>query len=194
MPSSHVRHHVGGLLAPDVYPDARFVATRAGVEQIGSFGLAESVLGLNPGAVGTITLGANASVIVPFVLNRAFRIAKMGAVVNTKTAATNIDLGIYDAAFALLCSTGSIDGGASNTIVWGNVTAVTLRPGLYYFAMASDGGNTTYNAASYGLASVPRATGSAQMASAFPLPSTYTPAVYTGNVIPMILASTAAFA
>jgi hypothetical protein len=32
------------------------------------------------------------------------------------------------------------------------------------------------------------------MASAFTLPSTYTPAAYTANVIPNIIASTAAFA
>lgn len=136
-------------------------------------------------SAGTAWPSANRAIFIPFGVARLFTAQKMSAY----TGATgNIDVGIYDEAGTRLVSLGST-AAASGTPSW-DITDTVLSRGIYYMAMASDNTGFTIRAtATNNNTATIEAFGMAQMASAFPLPSTATFAKVTSNFIPLIAIS-----
>jgi hypothetical protein len=93
-------------------------------------------------------------------------------------ASGNIDIGIYDSAFAKVISTGSNVHAAATTVI--DVANTALTTGLYYFAVAID--NTTAQMSRFATAS--RGFGMVQMAAAFALPTTFVPAAIANLYLP----------
>lgn len=119
------------------------------------------------------------AILIPFVCATPTTIKRVS--VNIGVQSGNFDIGIYDSGFNLLTSLGSTAvpaAGIANLALG----PVTLTPGLYYMAMACNNTTVTFNAfntaADLGIV---QATGAVQMASAFPLPSTVTPAAMSSS-------------
>lgn len=87
----------------------------------------------------------------------------------TNTSSGNLDVGIYDASYTRLWSTGSFassSGEITKAISAGSPTSLTLTPAKYWLAIAADNNTVTIAGASAAL------TGTAVLKdSAFPLPS-----------------------
>lgn len=123
---------------------------------------------------------ANLALFVPFVVEGLALAQKMLTWVSS--ASGNVDLGIYDAAGNRLVSIGST--AASGTSIQEyNITDLLLARGQYYMALAADNG--TIQIRRGGGDARPTGTfGMAEMASAFPLPSTATVAKVSNAYVP----------
>lgn len=105
------------------------------------------------------------------------------------TATGNFDVGIYDAAGNRLVSSGATAKGTNTEHVI-DITDTTIGPGLYYIALSA---STTNNYVRYvpgGTTPVPesmaRLSGSLEMATAHPLPSTATFAARATGYLPAV--------
>ena len=127
---------------------------------------------------------ANLAMYVPFVIpDRTSFAAVRAFVFNGATASGNFDVGVYNESFSLLFSTGST--AQSGTQAPQAVTvATTLAPGRYYLGLAFDNNIATVHGTASHVAGTLTALGVLQQASAFPLPSTATPATCTQTFLP----------
>lgn len=125
---------------------------------------------------------ANRAILTPFVLPDDATVVKLW-VMNGATASGNIDVGVYDETFALKVSAGSTAQSGTNTMQVFDVTDTVLRRGRYYIAVAKNDTTGTTLAYQSGYGHL-RAAGCVQMASAFALPSTVTPATISNTYIP----------
>jgi hypothetical protein len=138
---------------------------------------------------------ANTAFVIPFVVSTPVTFAEMFFVSGTGPGTANFDLGIYGDDFKLIRSIGATAsvnttdailpaGGGAFT------TPVTLTRGRYYMAMSAAAITITVRAA-VNANGFPRALGMFQMATAQPLPTTFTPAsMGTTAFIPTIGATT----
>lgn len=124
------------------------------------------------GLVSVTWVTANMAVFVPFALEVPIT-AKQMFLLNGATASGNVDVGIYTADGIRLVSIGSTAQAGINDLQAFNITDTILGPGRYYFAVAMDGTAGTILGASAS-ATLARAMGYQQMATAFPLPATAT--------------------
>lgn len=88
------------------------------------------------------TLTANQAYFQPFRIDVGMTAVKMCYVVGA-TAAGNVDLGIYDAEFNLLVSSGATAQGTINTLQELDITDTVLRPGSYWMAISASIGTAT---------------------------------------------------
>lgn len=127
---------------------------------------------------------ANRAILYPFYLSEDITVTQLWAY-NGATASGNIDVGIYDSAFARQISSGSTAQSGTNVLQVFDVTDTPLTAGQYYMAVAMDNATgTLFRQAQQ--AEFMRSIGCFQMASAFALPSTITPAAVTSNYVPHV--------
>lgn len=125
---------------------------------------------------------ANRAIIIPFYLPIRSTLTKIFWV-NGSAVSGNCDAGVYDAAYAKLVSSGSTAQSGTSAIQIVDVTDTVLAPGTYYMALAIDNTTaTTLRGTSGNL--LMRTSGLADMASAFALPATFTPAALTSPYVP----------
>lgn len=74
---------------------------------------------------------ANQAIYMPLRITAPYDVRRVFAV--SGSAAANWDIGVYTLAGAKLFSSGST-AGTNNTLVYANVTATTLSPGMYWLA------------------------------------------------------------
>lgn len=116
---------------------------------------------------------ANRAIFIPFKVDVATEYNRF-LLSNGATAAGNFDAGIYDGlTLARLASTGSTPQAGTSVFQSVNFTAaVTLQPGMYYWAVAMDGTTgTVFRVSAIDLEMI-SLWGIRQMAAAFPLPAT----------------------
>jgi len=104
-----------------------------------------------------------------------------GSVVNG-----NIDLGIYDVRAERIVSTGSTPQAGVSAIQAIAISALLLKPGVYYMALAIDNITARTQRTSTGNICDGRTQGLAQMAAAFPLPATVVLASLTTTNLPIM--------
>jgi hypothetical protein len=134
---------------------------------------------------------ANNAYAIPFLIDNPVTISEMFFLAGTTPGTTNCDLGIYREDFTLIASKGAF----ATTSVTDSVqpagggafsTPVTLVRGRYYMAMSAAAITTTVRAGVYGNGFL-RAMGCFKMATAHPLPATFTPAsMGTDTFLPSI--------
>jgi hypothetical protein len=105
---------------------------------------------------------------------------------NGTVVSGNIDVGIYRQDFTLAVAMGGAAQSGTSAIQTFNVTDTVLSPGWYYLAASMD--NVTGRIAAFtgGSVQISQSLGAAQMAAAYPLPSTFTPAVIGQDYLPDI--------
>lgn len=121
---------------------------------------------------------ANTAFAIPFEISTPLPIAEIFFMAGTSPGTANYDLGIYNDAFQLIKSLGAT--AAVNTTdailpVGGGTFALTLPRGRYFVAMSAAAITVTVRAAVNGNDFM-RALGMFKMATAHPLPATFTPA------------------
>lgn len=120
-------------------------------------------------------IAASAATATPFVIAHAFLVRKVFWANGATATTDSIDVGVYDASFKLVISGGGTAASGANATQEVDVTDTLLKPGLYYLAFVANG--TTVTPISSNLAAAHyKGLGCVQMASAYPLPSTFTPA------------------
>ncbi len=132
---------------------------------------------------------ANRAIFVPVVVSAPITIVKM-FIENATTVSGNVDVGIYTTEGVRLVSSGTTAHATANGLQIFDITDTLLNPGLYYLAMAMD--NTTATPIRFfnnAAASVTRAAGVLEMASAFVLPNPATFAASSSPYAPNILAT-----
>lgn len=126
---------------------------------------------------------ANRACYTPFVLHNP-TVARQLFVANGATVSGNIDVGIYDYGLNLIVSAGSTAQAGTSTIQLFDIADTALPAGVYYLAVAlNNGTGTTLRSAI--ATNAARIIGIFQQATAFPLPSSATPAIYAGSMVPL---------
>lgn len=128
---------------------------------------------------------ANLAVYVPFVVDVPSTIYEFYHFNGTLTTAYNIDYGIYNTDFSKVQSLGSTAGTTTasaiiNSTTW---TDLTLEPGSYYMAFASD--STRNFICSSDALGFYQCDGIMEQTSAFALPSPAVPIKYTRAFLPL---------
>jgi hypothetical protein len=140
---------------------------------------------LGPGFGSTTAVQvANRAVLVPFVINQPHTVAAFFYYCVTGGGSNHQDIGVYSNSFSRLCSTGSIVSPTGQAIVAPSGGTITLQPGQYYLAFVSDSATPSFLRLQASLA-ILQVTGIHEMASAFPLPTSITPALPTGAGFPV---------
>jgi len=171
-PGNH-GHDIGGMMLANIT-----------VWSADSLGVTIAAMGLgSPASVAYPT--SNDAYLFPFRLGADFTVAKLWWF-NGATASGNVDCGIYDANFNLKTSAGSTAQSGTNAVQSVDITDYVLKKGLYYLAIAMDNTTGTLFAVNGTNPTIlTKTAGSVQMASAFALPSTITPAANTDGYIPL---------
>lgn len=136
------------------------------------------------GAVSSGVLTANRAYLIPFHLEEPITITKLFCA-NGATASGNVDVGIYSSDFTKIISSGSTAQAGTNDLQVFDVTDTTIGPGDFYLAVALDNGTGTVFTQNLTVA-IGRRSGLLQMASAFPLPATITPATISAGTCPLV--------
>lgn len=133
---------------------------------------------------------ANRALYIPIRIPQPITVVKMYRYIGG-IAGGNWDVGIYDAAFTRLVSSGSTAAGSTSTTQVFDITDTFLAPGTYYIAAACDSssGRTIADPSSADL-NIFKLWGVMEQATAFALPSTATPVVCTSDYYPIIGCST----
>ena len=127
---------------------------------------------------------SNRAILYPFDITEDITVTQLWSY-NGATASGNIDVGIYDSAFGRVVSSGTTAQSGTNSLQVFNITDTPLTAGQYYMAVAMDNTTGTLFRQSFA-ANHMRAAGCFQMASAFVLPSTITPAAVATAHLPMV--------
>lgn len=135
--------------------------------------------------VSTTYPTASLAIAVPFEIAGSFLVRKVFWFNGTTVGTNNADVGVYaEDGRLLIAGGGTLTAGASATQEV-DVTDTLLKAGRYWLAY-SQNGTTPTPIACTNAAGITRAMGVAQMATAYPLPATFTPAVHVSGVIPMM--------
>lgn len=126
---------------------------------------------------------SNLAIFVPIVLQRPCVVQRM-FVCNAGTISGNLDLGIYGYDLAKKVSQSAAQSGA-NAIQYVNCTDTALPPGYYYMGLAVDNTTATFRRFSFAGWQCSQAGGAFQQSTAYPLPSTATPAAATAPAMPI---------
>jgi hypothetical protein len=144
-------------------------------------------IGISTSPASTAWPTANTAVYIPFRVFAPFLVAQI-AWANGSAVSGNIDAGIYDAVGTRLVSAGSTVQSGAAAVQTVDITDTWIGPGLFYLALALDNTTGTITGQAAGLQRL-RAIGLVEMASAFPLPATATFAALTGNLLPLVCAT-----
>lgn len=127
---------------------------------------------------------SNRAIAIPFTNTESITVVKMWAL-NGGVVSGNIDIGIYDEDFAKVVTIGSTAQAGVSIIQEFNIADTVLAAGRYYMVVAMD--NTTGELARYSTGvENQKSLGLFQMASAFALPTTLTPADVASAYVPVI--------
>lgn len=123
---------------------------------------------------------ANTAVAFPFWVYESVTVYKIGFQ-NGSAAGGNSDVGIYNASWSLLVSTGSVTRTGNNAVQWVDVTDTALSPNTQYYIAANHSQTTSNNVAGWpastNTANILTLGGLKQMAvGATTLPATFVPA------------------
>ena len=150
------------------------------------------------GAATSVAATANRAYYFPLYIDRHITVQKLW-VLNGAAVSGNIDLGLYNSAGGLpttkIISSGATVHANANVIQEVDITDTFLKgPAIYFFGIAADNGTSTFYTQSPGSVGVVRYMGIQQQASAYPLPSTATPAtpsatLYIGGIACRLLAA-----
>lgn len=147
--------------------------------------------GILPPGVGGAILGQNVAFYIPFWVPVPTPIAKL-AILNAGTVAGNVCMGLYDANFVQLYTSGSVAmAGASSHQLFTSVNQTVA--GRFYVGFASNsatGNHNRYSVATNAPGLLAGEVGVYTEASAFPLPTTPTPATPTVDTVPRVLCIT----
>lgn len=126
---------------------------------------------------------ASRALAFPFAVSSPFLVRKVFWFNGTTVGTDSADVGVYTEAGARLVSGGgTLTSGASGTQEV-DVTDTLLQPGRYWLAYAQNGVTATPIMINTGSAGNIRCLGIAQMAAAYVLPSTFTPATAASGLI-----------
>lgn len=141
-----------------------------------------SELGIGPWVIGTSSAGvvgaSNRALACPIIIPAPVR-AKRIFTRNGSTVSGNIDLGIYRHDLTKIISTGSTAQSGTSTLQFIDITDTDLPAGNYYLAYSIDNNTGQIGTVTPFSGLMARMTGAFQMASAFALPTTLTPAAAT---------------
>ena len=126
---------------------------------------------------------ANMALAFPFVISKTTTVKELWCS-NGATASGNVDIGIYDETFAKIISTGSVAQSGTDTCQQFDITDTVLVPGTYYLALSCDNGTATFYRFSVTAIRVLQSLGVYRQLTAFPLPSTMTPAFLAATYFP----------
>lgn len=130
---------------------------------------------------------ANLATLFPFLLPGDRTITKM-AVFNSTAVSGNFDVGIYDEQFNRVVSSGSTAQTGTTAIQVVDIADTFMKAGTYYLAFVADNITGLYNRTTGISAPILRTVGVVQMATAFVLPTTITPASATTTFLPALSA------
>jgi hypothetical protein len=139
----------------------------------------DSVSGLG-GTVPTSAawLVANTAWHYPLYIDRPGLVTKFFTL-NGAAAAGNMDIGLYDRNYNLIVAKGSTAQAGTNVIQEYDVTDFWINRGVYFLGLVNNGTTGAIFRSGVGNASFLSVMGVTMQATAFPLPSTATPAVNT---------------
>lgn len=132
---------------------------------------------------------ANRAIYYPFTLASTVLVKQLWCF-NGSVLSGAVDLGIYSGGGTRIISTASTAQAGASAIQAFNITDTQLGPGLYYMAMAMDNNTGRTQNVTIGTASRLQATGYAQQASAFSLPTLATFAATGTDYAPLFGLST----
>lgn len=136
------------------------------------------------GPVSAVWPTANTAFFYEFSVSKPITAVKLW-LINGSTASGNFDIGIYRDDGTRLVSSGSTAQAGTTVMQIVDTTDLALQPGVkYYMGLAMDGTTGTTRCLNAAGAGKFAAMGMAQMASAFPLPSTVTFALMTNAYLP----------
>lgn len=174
-----------GLLTP-VPP---FVLGNYQPDNFGQIARVLAVQGLNSNIWPT----ANRAFFMPIVVKTPC-VAQRLSIINGAAVSGNFDIGIYNSSYLKIASTGSTAQATINVIQSVDIADVALTMGRYWLALVFDNTTAQVNGiALTGSNPVLRLFGGFQQDTAFPLPSTPTPAVWASTRLPWIFVSTGRF-
>lgn len=135
-------------------------------------------------------LTANLAYAYPFLISESVTVKKMWYV--CAAASGNIDIGIYNEAFAKVVANGSTvcATGTSSGVTDVDIADTVLAPGRYYAAFVVGNATATFQlvtpkGTSWTAVATPfQSAGAFRQAAAFPLPATLTPAVHNDSQLP----------
>jgi hypothetical protein len=135
--------------------------------------------------VSTTYPTTNLCIAVPFEIAGSFLVRKVFWFNGTTAGTNSVDVGVYEESGKLIVSGGgTLSSGASATQEV-DVADTQLKAGRYWLAY-SQNGTTATPMMSTNAAGLTRAMGVAQMATAYPLPATFVPAVHVNGNIPLM--------
>jgi hypothetical protein len=136
---------------------------------------------------GAVWPFANRAFYFPFVVEDGDFVASKFILRNATPVSGNFDVGIYNAKYARLVSSGSTAHTGTNQIQQITITDTPLMPGQYFMALVFDNNTAFLLTTSVSVSSVIANTwGVRQEVSAFPLPATATPTAMTANYFPAL--------
>jgi hypothetical protein len=124
---------------------------------------------------------ANRAIFLPIQLPGQI-IAKRLYLLNGTVVSGNVDMGLYDAALNRLVSIGSTVQAGTSAPQFFDITDTRIGPGVVYLAVAIDNITATVFLLNSPTSLSSRLVGAFQQATAFPLPSTATPAAIATNL------------
>ncbi len=165
--------HGAGSWAGEALP-TQFLITPASQHSIGT-----NIAAMNMAAPASVGWGtADRAMLVPFVLMEAVTVLKL-FVHNGGVLFGNVDVGIYDAAFNRLVSSGSVAQAGVSQLQEFDVADTGIGPGQFYLAIAFSEGATETVSWTLNEATINgEALGLLTQASAFPLPDPFVPVVF----------------
>lgn len=126
---------------------------------------------------------ANRALAYPFEIADYLTVVKVWWLNGTTATTDSADVAVYDEGGARLVSGGGTAIATANVVQEVDVTDTLLPPGRYWCAYAQNGVTATPSM-SAAAAALTRAMGYAQMASAYVLPATFTPAAVAAANVP----------
>lgn len=140
------------------------------------------------GGVGTPSSNAwpavNRALYLPLYIDRPGVVTKFWTL-NGATAAGNIDIGLYNEAYARLASTGAVAQAGTNVVQEFDVTDFAVVPGVYFLGLACSLTTATLFMTTTNVAGYFQAMGVTQQATALPLPNPAVPAAQITTLIPI---------
>jgi hypothetical protein len=130
----------------------------------------------DPVGISTTVWTAGRAIYIPIKIPWPYPVKRM-FIFNGGSVAGNVDLGLYTRNGTKVFSTGSFAQVGVTTMQYVNFSYL-VSPGSYYLALAFSG-VATIQRAQFALVTNARMAGLLQQDSAFPLPASMTPAVYT---------------
>jgi hypothetical protein len=166
-------------VAPPARPVSRII-TPFSPESIGG-----STALMQTGSTSSTWPSANLAIYVPVTIPDRASFASLRAFfVNASAVAGNVDVGIYDEAWARIASTGAVAQAGTAVVQDLAALAAVLAPGRYYLAASCSSASATNYTLTGFVAGELAALGLAQQATAHPLPATATPVAYAQTILP----------